>query len=124
MTQVEKINNELKIRRINQKEFCDAIQIPQNTFSSWKKRKTDVPSKYVARICNYFGWPIWQFLGCEEDFPNHEVQTSILNNSDASATEDEAYNLFKALPDSAKQEIMQTIMKRAREYISESRNEP
>ena len=125
MTQIEKVTNELKNRNINQKDFCASLNIRPNTFSAWKMRNSDIPTKYVVPICNYFGWPVWQFLNCNEENQNCEFDEINVQTLEVplSAAEDEAYRLFKSLPESSKIEIMQTIMKRAREYISGTRNE-
>lgn len=122
MTQTEKITNELKIRRIQQKEFCEALKIRPNTFSTWKKRNAEIPSKYIAPICNYFGWPVHEFLNEELEADICESQ-EFIDEPTMSGTVDESYLLLKALPDSDKHEIMQIIMKRAREYIGNMRDE-
>lgn len=141
MTQIEKITKELTIRGISQKDFCDAINIASNTFSTWKSRGGNVPRRNLVAICNYFGWPVSEFAEyqaeyekartierlCEESFAKaNPMKCNSLEpepNPIMSDTEDESYFLFKALPESDKLEIMQIIMKRAREYISGMRDE-
>lgn len=133
MTQIEKITKELTIRGISQKDFCDAINIASNTFSTWKSRGGNVPKRNLVAICNYFEWPVSDFVEYEVlesnashcEFSRKESFTTDDSepNPIMSDTEDESYHLFKALPETDKLEIMQIIMKRAREYISSTRDE-
>lgn len=118
MTQIEKIANELKARHISQKDFCARLNIKPNTYSAWKMRNSNIPSRYITPICNYFGWPVHEFLDCSEENHNCSSDNGMVTTGNMSDTEDESYYLFKALPEPDKLEIMQIIMKRAREYIS------
>lgn len=117
MTQIEKIDNELKTRGISQKKFCEAVNIKQNTMSTWKKRNGTVSAKYITPICNFFDWPVHEFLNCEEEQENIANE----NTDDLTLVEEEAYRLLKSLPNGDKLEIMQNIMQRAREYIDNVR---
>jgi len=122
MTQIEKITNELRERRISQKDFCESLDIKSNTFSTWKARGTSIPSKYVVRICNYFEWSTEEFLECESENQSCEQQVdSSINisnsgvNNQVHATintngiEKEFYSSFNNLSLSAKAKVIALV---------------
>ena len=50
------IDNLIKLlneKNIPQNELCAHLDITTSTFSTWKKRNSDPPSKYIIRICEF-----------------------------------------------------------------------
>ncbi|MCE5287017.1 MAG: helix-turn-helix domain containing protein [Pelosinus sp.] len=53
MTTIERIVNILDDRGISQKDLCDKTGIKPQTFSTWKKQFSDVPSDKLIAIANF-----------------------------------------------------------------------
>ena len=44
-------------------QLAKFLGLSTGQISTWKKRKTDPPAKYVTRICEYLGVPLSYLLG-------------------------------------------------------------
>lgn len=72
------INNIVQImkeKKINQSELCLELGITDSTFSTWKIRGTDPPSKYILRICEFLDVSADTLLGRKGE------QTAYSNNT-------------------------------------------
>lgn len=131
MTQIEKITNELEVRNIKQKDFCESLNIMPTTFSTWKKKYPNIPNKYITPICNYFGWPENEFIELEIDMSNDLINSieSTTNSTDNPvldaykllnakyhSVETETCVLFHELPMEDKLEVMVDIVNRTKKY--------
>lgn len=83
MTINERFFSLLDEKGVTQKDFCQATQIPKQTVSGWKNRKTDPPASLIITIANYFGVtaaymltgeePKYQTNGNVEDFSTKQL---------------------------------------------------
>lgn len=51
-------------------DLCRRLNISTAQTTSWKKRNTDPPAKYLIEICNFLEVSIFELLGQE---PNNEI---------------------------------------------------
>ncbi|MCQ2053344.1 MAG: helix-turn-helix domain containing protein, partial [archaeon] len=119
MSQIEIITNELKNRKISQKQFCDSLQIGESTFSTWKMRNSTVPSKYIIPVCNFFDWPAEKLLRCEDEvqiiedsnsnqinnITNSKNVSSVMNVPSSSGIDEDFLGSFKKLSFSDKVKV-------------------
>lgn len=54
MTILERVLKLLEERHITDIALCDYIGIKSGQFSTWKKRNTDPPAKYISKIADFF----------------------------------------------------------------------
>ena len=52
--------------------LCRELGISTSVTTGWKKRNTDPPAKYLARICEYLGVSVNFLLTGEQDQDQHE----------------------------------------------------
>ncbi|MBP2656245.1 MAG: hypothetical protein H6Q73_3814 [Firmicutes bacterium] len=69
MSVIERIVSILDDRGISQKELCDKTAIKPQTFSTWKKQYTNIPTDKVVVIADFLKISLSYLLtgeGCEE----------------------------------------------------------
>lgn len=122
MTQIEIVTKELKKRGINQKDFCNDLEIGQSTFSTWKVRNTTIPAKYITRIANYFNWPVDvlfnadEFQECESN--SEQFNYCVFDGETTLSIEQEVFSKLRKLPLKEKLQIMLEITTKADEIES------
>ena len=55
MSIIDRISELAEQKGIKQNDICAVLDITSGTYSTWKKRKTDPPAKYIPRICELLG---------------------------------------------------------------------
>lgn len=55
MSATEKITEILEEKGLKQSDLCCHLNIRNSTFTNWKKRNTDPPSKFIIPICEFIG---------------------------------------------------------------------
>ena len=82
-----------------QKDFSEKTGIKESTLSTWRKRKTDPPAKYIFAIANYFD------VSCEFLLVGKEKSEKKL-----SPDEYELINEFRKLDFKGKTAVMQVAL--------------
>ncbi len=118
-------------------ELCDALGISDSTFSTWKKRMTDPPAKYILPICEFLSISYYQLLGEDERiFGNKGVtigtQSPTITNSsnvevnaikhenlvnELSENEQELLRVFNRLPTKEKIKLLNIVYDYEEEYL-------
>ena len=55
MSIIDRISEVADQKGFKQNDICAVLDITSGTYSTWKKRKTDPPAKYIPRICELLG---------------------------------------------------------------------
>lgn len=86
----------LKEKNKTQADLCEHLNVNPSVFSTWKKRGTIPPSKYIIRICEYLGVSFTYLMyGENEPKPSNEnnnicardvTNSKIVNGHDNSVT--------------------------------------
>ncbi len=64
---LNRIIDTAKQKGIQQQQICNALEISSGIFSTWKKRQTDPPAKYIVSICEVLDVSPYYLLTGEED---------------------------------------------------------
>jgi transcriptional regulator with XRE-family HTH domain len=60
----KKIKDLIERNGLLQKEFSALINVPQSSMSQWIKQSFP-PLDFIAKVCEYFDIPLWQFFAPE-----------------------------------------------------------
>ena len=130
----------LSEKGVKPSELCTAIHISDSTFSTWKKRMTDPPAKYILPICEFLNISFYQLLGEAEDAMFTENITirnqspTITNSSnievngikhqnlvnELSDNEQELLRVFNRLPSKAKIRLLNMVYDYEENFFSEN----
>ncbi|MBQ6894846.1 MAG: helix-turn-helix transcriptional regulator [Clostridia bacterium] len=77
-------------------QLAKYLGLTTGQISTWKKRKTDPPAKYIARICEYLDVPLTYLLGETKNTYSHLTKKEIefLNIIRSLNSEDEQSRLI------------------------------
>lgn len=91
------INNIIQIlskKGLSQNELCKYLGITTSTMSTWKKRNSDPPAKYIIRICEFLNISPYMLL------TGKECQTETNNaHSSLNENESEMLEIFRQFTD-------------------------
>ncbi len=62
MSIINRIIELLNKKGLKQTDLCSFLEINTSTFTTWKNRDTDPPTKYILRICKFIGITPYQLL--------------------------------------------------------------
>ena len=66
MTINERLFLIMKQKGIKAKRIAEKLEIKESVISTWKRRNTDPPAKYIFDICKVLGISIYELLGVPE----------------------------------------------------------
>lgn len=83
----------------NQKELCDYLGISTSTMSTWKKRNSDPPAKYIILIC--------EFLGVSPEYLLTGKEKAIQEPLKLTENEQELIAVYNQLSDLSKERVLE-----------------
>lgn len=93
---IERINQLLEEKDKKAYELCQKLNIRTSTMSTWKKRKSDPPAKYMKTIADFLGVSL-DYLLTGEDVPKRKA---------LSQEEEQILELYNLLPENKKYEFI------------------
>ncbi|MDE5754238.1 MAG: helix-turn-helix domain-containing protein [Oscillospiraceae bacterium] len=91
---MDRITERLKEINRTQADICNYIGINYSVFTTWKKRGTEPPTKYLIKICEFLNLSLNYLLTGEE---KPEISTE---------KEQEMLNLFRRLPNDEQSKLI------------------
>lgn len=91
---MDRITERLKEINRTQADICNYIGINYSVFTTWKKRGTEPPTKYLIKICEFLNLSLNYLLTGEE-----KPETS-------TEKEQEMLNLFRRLPNDEQSKLI------------------
>lgn len=108
MTICERMFETLAKKGLKSIELAEHIQVNSGQVSTWKKRNTDPPAKYISSICEFLGISINYLLtGVDAD------QNNIMINSN----DQELLNLFHQLPERNQIKLIGYVERITEEFV-------
>ena len=74
---LNRIIDTAKKKGIQQQQICNALEISSGIFSTWKKRQTDPPAKYIVSICKVLDVSPYYLLTGKEEQNNDLSENSV-----------------------------------------------
>lgn len=93
---IERIYSTLNEKDKKAYELCEKLNIQSSTMSTWKKRSSDPPAKYMKAIADFLDVSL-DYLLTGQEAPIKKTTT---------AEEDELLDLFRSLPELKKYEFI------------------
>lgn len=106
---MDRIMERLKEINRTQADICNYIGINYSVFTTWKKRGTEPPTKYLVKICEFLNVSVNYLLTGEE-----KLETS-------TGKEQEMLNLFRCLPNDEQAKLIgrtELLVEQANSYKS------
>lgn len=97
---IQRIIKLLDEKNLKKADLCRYLGIGTSTMSTWQTRKTDPPTKYIIRICEFLGVSPYYLL------TGSEPETS---NTISSAFDQEWLDLIHQLPEDVQREYKAEI---------------